>query len=80
MKAVVWHAVGDIRIGKNLTVKMRNCHHRRYMPKLVRLVASGAIDPTRILTQRALLTSAIEAYQQFDLRHSGWTVKLEPAA
>ena len=66
-------------MNKNLTIKMGNCHHRRYIPRLVALVATGAVDPVRILTKRASLTSAIEAYKQFDLRKAGWTkVKIEP--
>ena len=66
---------------KNLTIKMGNCHHRRYIPRLVALVATGEVDPVRILTKKAPLTSAIEAYKQFDRRRAGWTkVKIEPLA
>lgn len=68
-------------MGKNLTVRMGNCHHMRYIPLLVQLVRTGAVDPTEILTQVEPLTSAIEAYKQFDLRQPGWIkVKLEPSA
>lgn len=36
---------------------------------------------TQILTETEPLSSAIDAYREFDLRHRGWTkVKLEPAA
>jgi threonine dehydrogenase-like Zn-dependent dehydrogenase len=42
----------------NLTLRGGNCNHRRYIPKLVGLVATGALDPTEILTQRE---PAIEA-------------------
>jgi threonine dehydrogenase-like Zn-dependent dehydrogenase len=38
-------------MNKNLTIKMGNCHHRRYIPRLVALVATGAVDPVRILTK-----------------------------
>ena len=31
---------------RNLTVSGGNCNHRRYIPKLVGLVATGALDPT----------------------------------
>jgi threonine dehydrogenase-like Zn-dependent dehydrogenase len=72
--------IGDA-MGKNLTIRMGNCHHMRYIPLLVQLVRSGVVDPTEVLTQVEPLTSAIDAYKQFDLRRPGWIkVKLEPAA
>src|SRR5690606_40002389 len=40
-----------LAMNKNLTLKMGNCPHRRYIPKLIELVVSGAIDPAQILTQ-----------------------------
>ena len=65
---------------KNLTLKMGNCNHRKYIPKLVDLVRTGAIDPQEILTQVEPLTNVIDAYRQFDLRQPGWIkVKLEPS-
>jgi threonine dehydrogenase-like Zn-dependent dehydrogenase len=69
-----------LAMNRNLTVRMGNCHHRKYIPILVQLVASGAVDPTKVLTQVAPLTSAIEAYKAFDERLPGWVkVELEPA-
>ena len=66
---------------RNLTVRGGNCNHRKYMPMLVGLVATGAMDPTEILTNTEPLTSAIEAYEAFDRREPGWIkVELEPAA
>ena len=66
---------------RNLTVKGGNCNHRKYIPELVGLVATGAIDPTEILTQQEPMTGAIEAYEAFDKRRPGWIkVELEPAA
>ena len=51
------------------------------MPKLVGLVATGAFDPTEILTQTEPITDAIEAYKIFDRREPGWIkVELKPAA
>ena len=68
-------------MGKNLTLKMGNCNHRRYIPRLLDLVRTGAIDPATVLTQEAPLTSALDAYTTFDQRESGWTkVALQPAA
>jgi threonine dehydrogenase-like Zn-dependent dehydrogenase len=66
---------------RNLTVRGGNCNHRRYMPKLVGLVATGALDPTEILTQTEPITDAIEAYKAFDRREPGWIkVELNPVA
>lgn len=66
---------------KNLTVLMGNCNHRRYLPHLVELVRTGALDPSEVLTQIEPMTSAIEAYKAFDKRQPGWIkVKLEPAS
>jgi threonine dehydrogenase-like Zn-dependent dehydrogenase len=63
---------------KNLTLKMGNCNHRKYIPKLVELVSSGVIDPREILTNVEPLTNVLDAYRQFDLRQPGWIkVKLE---
>jgi threonine dehydrogenase-like Zn-dependent dehydrogenase len=67
-------------MNKNLTLKMGNCNHRRYMPTLIEAVRSGRIDPTSILTHTDSLTSAIEAYRAFDRRLEGWTkVELLPS-
>ena len=63
-------------MNKNLTIQMGNCHHRKYIPKLVEMVRSGAVDPSEILTQIEPVTSAIEAYEAFDLRQPGW-IKVE---
>lgn len=68
-------------MNKNLTLKMGNCNHRKYIPKLIELVRIGAIDPSEILTQNQPLASAVEAYKSFDRREPGWVkVKLQPAA
>jgi len=58
---------------KNLTIRSGNCHHRRYIPHLVDLVRTGAIDPASVLTQEVELPSAVDAYEMFDRRHTGWT-------
>ena len=66
-------------MNKNLTLRMGNCPHRKYLPMLVDLVRSGVIDPTLILTQQEPMASAIDAYQAFDERQPGWIkVELEP--
>jgi threonine dehydrogenase-like Zn-dependent dehydrogenase len=66
-------------MNKNLTIKMGNCNHRKYIPHLIDLVRSDIVDPTSILTQEQPLDDAIAAYQQFDQRKCGWTkVELKP--
>ena len=68
-------------MNKNLTVRMGNCNHRRYVPKLVELVRAGVIDPRTVITQLDEMTDAISAYKAFDDRRPGWLkVELEPAA
>ena len=65
---------------KNLTIKMGNCNHRKYIPKLLNLVRSGVVDPQEILTNVEPLTNVLDAYREFDLRQPGWIkVKLEPS-
>lgn len=60
-------------MNKNLVLKMGNAEHRRYIPGLLDLVASGLVDPSRVLTQETgLSTDAIEAYEHFDRRDEGW--------
>jgi threonine dehydrogenase-like Zn-dependent dehydrogenase len=59
-------------VGKEIAhVLPGNTPHRRYLPHLVDLVATGAIDPTKVLTQREPLEDAIEPYKAFDRRESG---------
>ncbi len=64
---------------KNLTLRMGNCNHRKYIPILMEMVQAGIIDPSRILTQKKRITNAIEAYKAFDKREPSWTkVELNP--
>jgi len=66
-------------MNKNLTIKMGNCNHRKYIPLLLDMVRSGTVDPLKVLTKRERLTSAIDAYRAFDLRQPGWLkVELQP--
>lgn len=68
-------------MNKNISIKMGNCHHRKYIPKLLELVRNGSVDPTEILTQVEPMTDVIEAYKNFDRRTPGWVkVMLEPQA
>lgn len=66
---------------KNLTIKMGNCNHRKYIPRLLELVRSGVVNPAEVLTQVEPMSDVIEAYKLFDRRTPGWIkVMLEPQA
>lgn len=66
-------------MNKNLTLKMGNCHHRKYLSMLVNLVRSGMVKPEKVLTKIEPMTHVIEAYKAFDDRQPGWMkVALEP--
>lgn len=59
-------------MNKNLTIKGGNCNHRRYVPRLVELVAGGVFDPARLVSQREPLAHVLDAYGSFDRREAGW--------
>ncbi len=59
-------------MNKNLTVKMGNCNHRRYLPGLFDLVVTGVVDPTVFITKHEQPANAVEAYEMFDRREDGW--------
>jgi threonine dehydrogenase-like Zn-dependent dehydrogenase len=74
-----WFPIG-MAMNRNITVKMGNCPHRRYIPKLVEMVRNGTINPSRLLTQVQPLVSVMDAYRAFDRREEGWVkVELIPA-
>lgn len=57
----------------NLTVKMGNCNHRRYVPGLLARIAAGTADPASVWTRQETMPDVLEAYQAFDRRDPGWT-------
>lgn len=66
-------------MNKNLTLKMGNCNHRKYIPELLELVRAGVFDPSKVVTQQEFIMSAIDAYKAFDQRQAGWIkVELKP--
>ncbi len=66
-------------MNENLTIRMGNCPHRRYIPELMEIVAAGAVQPERVITQAQPIASAIDAYRMFDEHRAGWTkVELRP--
>ena len=65
-------------MNKNLTLRMGNCNHRKYLPRLIELVRGGVMRPEQFFTQRVPVVGAIEAYHRFDQHEHGWMkVKLE---
>jgi len=68
-----------LALGKNLTLNTGNCHHRKYIPRLIELILSKRIDPAKILTQIKPMVDAIAAFEAFDRRENGWIkVELQP--
>ena len=68
-------------MNRNLTLKMGNCNHSKYIPKLVDMTRTGLIDPADILSQATPISDVLEAYEAFDRREEGWIkVELEPQA
>ncbi|MEX5539810.1 zinc-dependent alcohol dehydrogenase [Pseudomonas poae] len=68
-------------MNKNLRMNMGNCHHRKYIPKLIEMTLAGRVDPSKVLTQHEPMGDAISAFQKFDQHFPGWIkVKLETAA
>jgi threonine dehydrogenase-like Zn-dependent dehydrogenase len=66
-------------MNKNLTINMGNCHHRKYIPRLIDFTLAKRIDPSKILTQTKSIPDAISAFEAFDRRDTGWIkVELRP--
>lgn len=75
--------LNDFPIGeamnKNLTIKMGNANHRKYIPELLELVRAGTFRPSKIITQSEEISSALEAYRALDHKKAGWVkVKIRP--
>jgi threonine dehydrogenase-like Zn-dependent dehydrogenase len=60
-------------MNRNLTIKLGNCNHRRYVPGLLSRIATGGADPTTVWTQQEGMPTVLEAYEAFDRREAGWT-------
>lgn len=61
-----------LAMNRNLTVRMGNCHHRKYLPALIDLVKSGTIEPETFLTRHEPMESVLEAYEYFAAQRPGW--------
>jgi threonine dehydrogenase-like Zn-dependent dehydrogenase len=60
-------------MNKNLTVRMGNCNHKKYIPQLIQLIQAKLVDPTVVLSQIESFTNVLDAYKSFDKREFGWT-------
>ncbi len=68
-------------MNKNLTLKMGNCDHRKFIPIVLELVLAGMVDPTEVLSHVEPINAALDAYRHFDHRDEGWIkVELQPQA
>lgn len=68
-------------MNKGLTFKMGQTHVQRYLEPLLRMIESGRIDPSFVITHRLPLTQAPEAYELFAEKKDGCIkVVLDPAA
>ena len=79
------YANGHIHLGtamnKNITMRMGNANHKKYVQELVELVRRGGLKPEHILSQMEPMTDVIAAYETFDAQNKGWVkVELNPAA
>ncbi len=59
-------------MAKNLTIRMGDCNHRAYIPRLLEWVKNTEIDLTQFLTQTMPFDDVIDAYKHFDKRAGGW--------
>jgi threonine dehydrogenase-like Zn-dependent dehydrogenase len=56
---------------KGLTLKMGQTHVHRYLDTLLKLVESGKIDPSFVVTDRYALPDAAAAYERFKKKEDG---------
>lgn len=59
-------------MNRNLTIRMGNCNHRSYIPKLIQIVRSGSVDLSSFIKKQEDMPSVLDAYKQFDTRQPGW--------
>lgn len=63
--------IGDA-MNKNVIVRMGNCNHRAYFPKLLDWVQNKQVDLTDFISHKIPLDHAVDAYKHFDKREEGW--------
>ncbi|MEJ7700911.1 MAG: hypothetical protein WKF71_14875 [Pyrinomonadaceae bacterium] len=64
---------------KGLTLKMGQTNMHKYMPKLLKHIEDGDIDPRFVISHRLKLDEAPNAYKQFNNEKNDWRkVVLKP--
>jgi threonine dehydrogenase-like Zn-dependent dehydrogenase len=58
-------------MNKGLTLKMGQTHVHRYLPKLMKRIQDGEIDPSYVITHRVPLDEAPDAYRMFRDKQDG---------
>jgi threonine dehydrogenase-like Zn-dependent dehydrogenase len=59
-------------MNKNIAINMGNCHHRRYIPRLIEHLQAGEVDTEVFATDECALADILDAYRHFDRREPGW--------
>ncbi|EAU39909.1 alcohol dehydrogenase [Fulvimarina pelagi HTCC2506] len=68
-------------MNKNITMRMGNANHKKYVQHLVELVRRGGLKPEAILTEEEPMRDVLKAYETFDDQQKGWIkVELDPTA
>ena len=58
-------------VNKGLTLRSGQTHVQKYLPKLMKLIEDGTIDPSFIISHRFPLEQAPEAYELFKKKQDG---------
>jgi len=58
-------------VQKGLTIKSGQTHVHRYLPKLLRHIENGDIDPSFVVTHRVSLDDAPQMYKTFRDKEDG---------
>lgn len=68
-------------MNKGLTIKTGQTHVHKYVPRLLKYVQEGKIDPSFVVTHRLPLSEAARGYEMFREKQNGCIkVVLDPAA
>ncbi len=59
-------------MNKNVTIRMGNCNHRKYLPMLLDWIEKGEFNIEHFITQKVPFKEIIAAYKHFDAREDNW--------
>ncbi len=57
---------------KNLTIRMGNCNHKKYIPRLLLWVQNNIFDSRDFVSHTLPLADIVNGYKHFDKRDDGW--------